>query len=641
MRVSRSPLLVVLAALQLVATAVAGETASYSISVEVEPDRRTLRAEQTVRWVNRQSVATDELWFHLYLNAFSGTDSTFARELGDVDWQPEELGWIRVDSLSWDEAEALPDLECRQPDDDNPDDCTVARLQLPRQVSPGSAVELDLELSVQLPAPIARAGAVDGFLFAGQFFPKLGVFQGESGWRCHQYHATSEFFADFGTYELDVTVPSGWLVVASGVQTAHRVSVDDERWSFRAERVHDIAFAVASCRDWEIREATFDPDHVPDAWRALAATRLELSSAELELPSTTLRYLIPKAHRPLLPRLVASTRLALAWLGLHLGPYPYPQLTVVSPPMGAEAVGGMEYPTLITTRTNRLHRSPPLAWLCALEGVTVHEVAHQYFYGLVASDETELPWLDEGLTTFVTARCLEDAVEAGLLACPLRPDPWAVDRVRLAMASARFAPGRPGWEAADRRHAFLEAYTLPALALRSAEGVIGTGPLLRGLRRYVDSARWQHGTPERLRASVENEAGSSMAWLFEGVLGRGELPDWAVVGVAPRRLDRSQGPWTAVLARTGQLQAPVTVEVERADGAVERWLWDSVDRELRRVISDGAPPVRVELDPDQVWGVEASREDNLWTAEDVTIDRGRWWLERCLRWAAAVVAPWS
>jgi hypothetical protein len=309
--------------------------------------------------------------------------------------------------------------------------------------------------------------------------------------------------------------------------------------------------------------------------------------------------------------------------------------------MGAEAVGGMEYPTLITTRVNRLHRLPPLRWGCSLEAVTVHEVAHQYAYALVASDETEQPWLDEGLATYLQVQVMKDAATDGLLSCPLRPEPWVEQRVRMTRQRAQLRPDRPGWEAVDRRHAFLEAYTLPALGLASAEHMLDEGALLRGLRRYVATARWRHATPDLLRESLEAEADRSLDWLFDDLLGRGELPDWAVSGVDPSPVSGSQGPWTVVLVRRGEVQAPVIVEMERADGVVERWEWDGAARHHRQTIAAGAPPVRVEVDPDASWAVEISRENNLWTAGDRAASRGRWWLERWIRWAAGAVGPWS
>ena len=297
---------------------------------------------------------------------------------------------------------------------------------------------MDLEFSARLPTPIARNGAVDGFVFAGQFFPKLGVYEGADGWSCHQYHATSEFYADFGSYELNVAAPPGWLVVASGVPTAEPEVAGTGLWSFRAEHVHDVAFAAALESRWELVDTWFGPEHVPEVWRQRAVDRLGVSSADLALPSTAIRLLIPCQYSVLVPRLESATRRALAWLGLYFGPYPYPQLTVVAPPLNATEVGGMEYPTLVTTRATRLQATPPLSWSCALEAVTVHEVAHQYFYGVVASNETEHPWLDEGLTSFVEGRCLQDLTADGLLRCPLMLDPWAC-AAGFAFLSARAA----------------------------------------------------------------------------------------------------------------------------------------------------------------------------------------------------------
>ena len=93
-----------------------------------------------------------------------------------------------------------------------------SRVALPRIVEPGGVVELELEFEAQLPRIIARTGFVGDFHLVGQWFPKLAVFEGESGWNSHQFHATSEFFADFGSYEVTITIPEEWVIGASGIE---------------------------------------------------------------------------------------------------------------------------------------------------------------------------------------------------------------------------------------------------------------------------------------------------------------------------------------------------------------------------------------------------------------------------------------
>ncbi|MBD3870779.1 MAG: M1 family peptidase, partial [Acidobacteria bacterium] len=159
----------------LVALAVAGslwaatppadvEIVDYEIEVTLDPETHRLEGVETIRWTNRTDAATDELYFHLYLNAFAGSQTTFMRELqwGSLRNRTEsggDWGWIQIERLVFDDgSDLLPTMEFVRPDDDNPDDFTVISVPLPRIVEPGGVVDLDLEFEAQLPRIIARTG---------------------------------------------------------------------------------------------------------------------------------------------------------------------------------------------------------------------------------------------------------------------------------------------------------------------------------------------------------------------------------------------------------------------------------------------------------------------------------------------------
>ena len=224
-------------------------TVDYEIEVSLDPAAHSLQASERVRWTNSTDAPTDEIYLHLYLNAFANSDTTFMRELHGSSLrnrvaQTDGWGWMRIDRMVLDDGtDLMPGLEFVRPDDDNPADFSVARVALPRVVVPGGVVELDLEFSAQLPRIIARTGFDGDFHLVGQWFPKIGVFEGEEGWNCHQFHASSEFFADFGAYRVSITLPEDWVLGATGIEVGN-APVDGGRRTvvYRAERVHDFAW---------------------------------------------------------------------------------------------------------------------------------------------------------------------------------------------------------------------------------------------------------------------------------------------------------------------------------------------------------------------------------------------------------------
>jgi hypothetical protein len=127
------------------------------------------------------------------------------------------------------------------PDDGNADDETVMAVPLPQPVEPGGTVTLEVTWTSHVPRPVARTGVVGNFIFIVQWFPKLGVLQ-DDGWNCHQFHASTEFFSDFGVYDVSLTVPPAWMVGATGVQRDRRENADrTTTHRYYQEDVHDFA----------------------------------------------------------------------------------------------------------------------------------------------------------------------------------------------------------------------------------------------------------------------------------------------------------------------------------------------------------------------------------------------------------------
>jgi hypothetical protein len=650
----------------------------YEMVVTLDPDRHRLEGLQRIRWVNTTDTATDELWWHLYLNAFANEETTFMRELGgrrlrlgsrgdDMTW-----GWTRITRMQRaDGTDLLPDLEFMRPDDGNPEDHSVARVRLPEEIPPGGVVDLELEFAAQLPSIIARTGFAGDFHLVGQWFPKLGVFEGADGWNCHQYHANSEYFAEFGSYRVTINVPDGWVVGSTGGEITRMEAPNDPdrglQVVYAADRVHDFAWTAAPGTLMEVVTADFEPGRdVPPGWLARASDTLGLSAAELELPPTRLRLLIPKTQAMLAERNLQAARLGLAWYGLWYGPYPYPQLTIVVPPPSAEEAGGMEYPTFITGFGNRLLSVAPFSWLSITETVVIHEFGHQYFYGLLASNEFEEAWLDEGLNSYAEKACMEAVVADGLAPDLRWGGFWARERLEQAHFRTPFVIDRNSWEFRSSSYYFGASYGKTALALRTLEGLIGAETFARGMREYFERFRFRHPNGDDLFAVLSEVAGEDLGWYFEQAFRSDAIVDWTVLDVR----HRGQGTATGVfwdgtswvesppaeeenedhgwsidvdIGRHGDFVGPVEVDLVFEDGSRERRSWDGGSRWVRWTIDSDQRLARVIADPDGVWVLETRRRDNYWASEDSTrvACRSLWWVSEALHWLGLFHLPWS
>ncbi len=294
-----------------------------------------------------------------------------------------------------------------QPDDGNPDDETVLRVPLPQPVEPGGTITLQIDFSAQLPRVFARTGYRNEFHLAGQWFPKIGVLE-ERGWNCHQFHNNSEFFADFGRFDVRITVPSPYVVGATGALQGEPEPAPDGTTTYHyvQDDVHDFAWTADPRFIKVTRRFVYaeQRDAVEEA-RVAHALGLPEGSDELALRDVDVTLLIQPEHAAQIDRHFSAVFAALLYFGTWYGSYPYATLTVVDPAYGARGAGGMEYPTFITAGTNWLSPSARQS----PEGVTIHEFGHQFWYGMVANNEFEEAFLDEGFNTYSTGLVLEKA----------------------------------------------------------------------------------------------------------------------------------------------------------------------------------------------------------------------------------------
>jgi hypothetical protein len=512
-------------------TQVSPRNASYTLDVQVNTEDGTLSGVQHLRWRNMQDVPTGELWFHLYWNGWRNNRSTWLLEdrirgrstAGKV-LRPEDWGYQLVDRIQWVEPEGVVDLtpsaRHAAPDDGNGEDRTVLVVDLPREVAPGETIELELHFRARVPRTFARTGRQGDFYFVAHWFPKLGVFEGADGWNCRQFHSATEFYSDYGNYDVRLTLPDRFVVGATGreVETIQQGDGTVTR-RFVQEDVHGFAWTASP--DYLERQATFE---------------------EPGLPPVEMRLLLQPEHAHQAERHFEATRAALKFYGLWYGPYPYGHVTVVDPAWGSGA-GGMEYPTLFTSGT-RLFNPPGTG---SPEGVTIHEAGHQFWYGLVGNDEFEHAWLDEGLNTFSTARTYYEAFDPPVyteryLRLPGARGgffPWRFRELPLNRAIHgnrldRYRRGATSDDPATPTFLYYPAsassisYSKTAVWLHTLERHLGWETLREILSTFFERWKFRHPEPEDFFAVANEVAGQDLSWFFEQVHGGSHTFDYGI-----------------------------------------------------------------------------------------------------------------
>ncbi|MDZ4772272.1 MAG: M1 family metallopeptidase [Planctomycetota bacterium] len=395
----------------------------YVIAVRYDENARTLTGTETITWRNESRDDVPDLWFHLYWNAFANDATTHHLGTGrpGSDFKDGEWGWTRITSLVVDGKELAPSIEFVSPDDKRSEDRTVCRVKLPAVAKRGDVVTAKLAWEAQIPRLRRRTGYKDDFLLIAQWFPKLGVYESGNGWNCHQFHRNTEFFSDYGTYDVELDLPARYesSIGASGVlaeptragngRVKARFAAPSEKDRVSRDRtgksplVHDFTW-VGDPTSLEY-EGTFHYDEWAQKYRDevdRVALALGRAPSEMRLRDVRVTVLLQPEHYDQGQRHFDATCTALFFYGLWFGEYPYEHVTCVDPAWGGRAAGGMEYPTLFTAGT----RPNTIQAMHEPESVIVHECGHQFWYGLVGNNEFEAAWLDEGFNTFTQNEAL-------------------------------------------------------------------------------------------------------------------------------------------------------------------------------------------------------------------------------------------
>jgi hypothetical protein len=611
------------------------QNASYVLDARLDPASRTITGTGRLAWRNMTSRPATELRFHLYWNAWRDTRSSwmreqvFGRNARLLARPPADFATLDLTTLDAGSGPVLGRAAFIAPDDGNADDRTVLSVPLDRPVSPGETREVSFAWTARVPRTFARTGVLGDYYFIAHWFPKIAVLE-ERGWTSHQFHAATEFFADFGRYDVTLTVPAGWIVGATGQAVAPASTTPLGPWiahRFVATDVHDFAWTTSP--DFVERRERFDAPG---------------------LPPVDVRLLLQPEHVPQAARHFDAARAALDLYGRWFGPYPYGHLTIVDPvtPVNAavqgESTGGMEYPMLITAGTRWL-----APWRGAQpESVTVHEAGHQYWYGIVATNEVEHAWMDEGLNTYATARVLAErwpgrfvATEryfGGLVGWPFRDAAWSRDVDGNRMTSFRpFASydeqATPTWQYWPGS-ASAQSYNKTALWLTMLERRLGWPVLQRALATYFTRGAFRHPTPGEFMATVSEVAGEDLTWFFDAVHRSSASFDY---GVAQVTHDAASA--TVVVRRHGDGVYPIAIRVTSTDGTVRTESWDG--RARWRAFTYPGRLARVEIDPDAALALDLNRTNNSWSAQPRGAAAASKWAWRWLAWFQEVLLTYA
>ena len=599
--------------------------ANYDIKLTLDHETKIVDATQRLTWINSSPVEVNEIRMYLYINAFKNTKSSYLRDVSgmfgnDLANKPAE-GWGWVDILSMKDSDGLDftdALSFVQPDDGNVDDQTVLNIPLSTPLAGGDTIELDLVWKMKMPETISRCGysKSDFFMFS-HWFPQAGVWEqdraGEWGWNCHQFLQRTEFYSDFGNYDVEITASQHLVIGASGCKIKDQKNDDGTQTvAYHIEDVIDFAWAAYPYFDV-----------VEDQWEHVS-----------------IKLMITEEHCMFGDRLISAAKSSLAWLDEHIGPYPYTTLTIMDPPFHGLRSGFMEYPTFITGGS--------LAYfpdgVRTLEGLIVHEFCHQYYMGMLATNEKEEPWLDEGFVTYVEGRIMDATYGEkkslfDILGYQLGKREMSRVEYTGLHDPAVGSLARPGWEVKQDYKELI--YRKTATVLETLRGMIGDPAMDDVMKTYFDRYKFKHPRGEDFIA-VANEVvtkhhgdkfGQDLNWFFDQTVYGTAICDYAVVGISYqgeggetgmfgsgdskvyKENKSKEGKIRVRLERLGDMVVPVDVKFETQAGEVIMKEWDGVDK-VKYFEFDRSQVMRsIHIDPEQKIYMDVDLNNNSLTVE--------------------------
>ena len=613
----------------------------YDISAELDPQTHQVTGVQTLRWRNRSEIAISTVYLHLYLNAFANADSTYMREtrlnaltenplginaaLVEAPLKAGEWGSIKVSHILQKGVNTAPKARFVQPDGGVATDQTVLALDLAEAVAPGATLELSMHFESQLPRVIARTGYFKTFHMVAQWFPKIAVLElpGERGapvvrWNAHEFHQNSEFYADFGRFDVQLTVPSAYTIAATGKQIELNESGGKRRYRFTQTDVIDFAWAA---------DSRFAPP--------LLGTFRRPGKADVEIKV----FYTPDYALSAAPALSATLK-AMRYANDTLGTYPFDTLSVIVPPLNAEAAGDMEYPTLFTVN-GYTHVDAGSYAAAELEFVAIHEFTHNYFQGIVASNEFEEPMLDEGINQYWNDRLLRDAGVTMPLPHPLRALGFTQNFGRFELArwaggltDPTDALGQNSW-ARFSNASFSTVYFRTAIMLRDLEARWGSAVMARAMRTYYQRWQFRHPSTADFQAVLSEVSGDTehVARVFAQNVYAAAMSaramDDRVTALTSVPQSSAAGFETVVTVRHFGASLPQTLRVRFQDGSSQSQSWRAESAQSWRRLQFLSPSqaVSAELDPTQRYFIDQSLLDNTRTLKPSARASARWSIE--------------
>jgi hypothetical protein len=511
------------------------QRADYKIDVSLDHNTHKFEGKESIYYINNSPDAITHLYFHLYFNAFQPGSAMDVRSLSIADPDPrvgDRISKLKPEEYGHQHAKFVKVNGKTQVFQENE---TILEVTLDKPLNAGAKAVIELDFEGQVPLQVRRSGRNnnEGIDYSmTQWYPKLCEYD-RNGWHPNPYIGR-EFYGNWGNFEVNITLDKKYTIGGTGILTnplevgkgyegTQKVKApagDKLIWKFKAENVHDFAWAA-------------DPDY-------------KHTTAQVENgPLLHFFYQNDPTYGKAWEEGQELVVKGFKYLSDHFGQYPYAQYTIIQ---GGD--GGMEYPmaTLITG-----NRKVP-----SFVGVVLHEAAHSWYQGVLATNEALYPWMDEGFTSYASNEAFNT-----LFANRIPGDHSDAYQGYYSIVAE-------GKEEALDTHADhyitnyaygTASYSKGEMYLAQLGYIIGKENLDKGLLKYWDMWKFKHPTADDFIHVMELQSGMVLDWYNEYFVNTTKTIDYSISSISG-----SANKSTVTLKRIGLMPMPLEIEVVSREG---------------------------------------------------------------------------
>ena len=545
---------------------------NYKIQVTLNDINHELNGFESVEYINNSPDTLRYLYFHLWPNAYSNNNTALARQVfsmkgkGKLFNDPELRGYIDSLNFKVEGTQVQWNLLPESPD--------ICKIILMKPLEYGDTICITTPFHVKIPKGVtSRLGHIGESYQISQWYPKPAVYD-RSGWHQMPYLDQAEFYSEFGSFDVSITLPANYIVGATGILQ------DEEEKKFLDTLASDTSWMkTIYYRDTDyppsskqMKTIHYTENNIHDfAW--FADKRFHVLKGIIKLPdskrevTTWVMFTDQEAH--LWRKAVSYSNNAIWYFSKWIGDYPYSSFTAVQSALNSGS--GMEYPGLTVIG---LAGDPYL-----LDQVIAHEISHNWFYSAIGSDERRFPFMDESIASAYESRYLNEKYpgkklwEIGFknrkLAKFFHIDKIPVQRTQELewLVTARNNLEQPANLAAtdysyDNYGSII--YNKAAQGFNYLRDYLGD-PLFDSIMHdYYRKWKNKHPRPEDLRAVFESETNKNLSWFFNDFLGTNKRLDYKLVRLVNQKL---------LVKNKGELKAPLVITGIKGDSVCSE-LWE-------------------------------------------------------------------